>query len=79
VNDITRNRFDVAQRMAFVSPIFEEFAADLAQSAGSVPAFMARYAADGAVRAALEDGRLQLKYLPYDWDLNGSVSPGGTR
>jgi hypothetical protein len=31
------------------------------------------------VRAALEDGRLRVKYLPYDWELNGSISARGTR
>jgi hypothetical protein len=75
VNDISRNRFDVAQRIAFVSRIFDWFADDFGKEPGAVPAFMARYATDGAVRAALEDGRLQLRYLPYDWDLNGRVAP----
>ena len=79
VNDITRNRFDVAQRIAFVSQIFESFQAEFARSAGSVPAYMARYASDGAVQAALEDGRLRVKFLPYDWELNGSVSARGAR
>jgi hypothetical protein len=76
VNDLSRNRFDVAQRMAFVSRIFEWFADDFGKPPGAVPAFMARYATDGAVRAALEDGRLQFRYLDYDWDLNGRVGPG---
>jgi hypothetical protein len=26
---------------------------------------------DTAVRAALLDGRLAIRYLPYDWELNG--------
>lgn len=74
VNDISRNRFDVAQRTAFVSKMFDWFAGDFGQPPGAVPAFIARYATDGAVSAALEDGRLQFRYLPYDWELNGSIA-----
>lgn len=71
VNDHTRNRFDVALKTAFLSPIFDWFARDFEDSAGSVPKFIARHVEDTAVRAALLDGRLQTRYLPYDWDLNG--------
>ena len=71
INDHTRNRFDVALKTAFLSPIFEWFEADFAKNAGSVPEFLAQQVDDTAVRAALLDGRLEVRYLPYDWDLNG--------
>lgn len=78
-NDMTRNRFDVAERAAFLSPIFDWFQPDFAKAAGSVPAYLARYAGDGAVRAALLDGRLEIHYLPYDWDLNGRFTGAAER
>jgi hypothetical protein len=71
VNDNTRNRFDVAQKTAFLSQIFDWFEDDFAKSAGAVPKFIARHVDDAAVEAALLDGRLAIRYLPYDWDLNG--------
>lgn len=74
VNDPTRNRFDIAQKQAFVSPLFDVFAADFATTAGGVPAFLARWVDDPATRAALDEGRLAVAYLPYDWDLNGSYT-----
>jgi hypothetical protein len=71
VNDHTRNRFDVALKTAFLSPIFDWFQEDFETNAGSVPGFLARNVQDTAVRAALLDGRLAIRYLPYDWELNG--------
>lgn len=75
VNDITRNHFDVAQKAAFLSPIFDWFRADFEGSAGSLPAFLDGYIEEPAARAALREGRLTLRFLPYDWDLNGRLSP----
>lgn len=71
INDTTRNRFDVAQKTAFLSQIFDWFEDDFARSAGTVPKFIAQHVDDAAVRAAILDGRLAIRYLPYDWDLNG--------
>jgi hypothetical protein len=71
INDHTRNRFDVAMTTAFLSPIFDWFREDFEKSAGSVTQYVAQYVDDTAVRAALLDGRLTVRYLPYDWELNG--------
>lgn len=72
VNDPTRNHFDVARRTAFLSPLFDWFAADFEAAAGSVPKFVERYVEEPATRAALREGRLAVRWLDYDWDLNGS-------
>jgi len=74
VNDPVRNRFDVAQRLAMVSELFDRHGRDFATASGSVTAWLARYVDDGAVRAALGEGRLELRYQPYDWQLNGTWS-----
>ena len=72
--DGTRNRFDVRTRTALVSPIFEWYADAFTRAAGSVKAYLARYAdalAPGPeARAALTAQDFELKYLPYDWRLN---------
>lgn len=73
VNDVSRNRLDISQKTAFVSEIFDWFKDDFTRAAGSVPAYLARYAQDPAARAALLEGRLELSYLPYDWSLNGRL------
>jgi len=56
----------------FVSAIFDWFEADFGGADGVI-AFVARHA-DPALRDALaaHGGRIKLKYLPYDWSLNGS-------
>lgn len=74
VNDITRNRFDIQQRTAFVSSIFDWYRGDFEQAAGSLPAYLARYVQEPATRAALLEGRLAITYLPYDWELNGGYA-----
>jgi hypothetical protein len=79
VNDITRNQFDIPQRIAFLSRIFEWYRADFEQAAGSVPAYLARYVQEPATRAALNEGRLAVRYLPYDWELNGRYAAADDR
>lgn len=71
VNDSTRNRYDIAQRTAFVAPLFTEHQADFEKAAGTLPAYLARYVSEPASRAALREGRLAIKPLAHEWDLNG--------
>lgn len=56
----------------FVSAIFDWFEADFGGADGVI-AFVRRHA-DPALRddLAAHGGRIKLKYLPYDWSLNGS-------
>jgi hypothetical protein len=74
INDVTRNRFDILQKTAFVSEIFDRFGADFDAAAGSLPGYLARYVQEPATRAALTEGRLAIRHLPHDWDLNGSYA-----
>jgi len=71
INDVTRNRFDIPQKTAFVSEIFDWYGEDFDKAAGSLPLYLARYVQEPAARAALTEGRLTIHHLPYDWDLNG--------
>ena len=74
LSDRTRNRWDAAANRLAVSKIFDWYADDFARAAGSVSAFLARYAtelgADDAVRARMSAGDVAVTYLPYDWRLN---------
>lgn len=56
----------------FVSAIFDWFEADFGGADGVI-AFVLRHA-DPALRESLaaRGGKVKLKYLPYDWSLNGS-------
>lgn len=72
--DGARNRYDAKSNTVHVSRIFDWHARDFERSAGSVKAYVARYA--DALTGAPKDGTawtaksFDLDYLPYDWKLN---------
>jgi hypothetical protein len=74
INDPMKNRFDLAQKTATVSPIFNWFAEDFVAADGSVSEFLARYVSDRISADALLRGSLVIEYHPYDWSLNGALS-----
>ena len=44
----------------------------LPRAAGSTQKYIARYVADAEVAQGLADGRLQVEWIDYDWNLNGT-------
>ena len=70
-NDPTRNRFDVERRVAFLSSLFEQHAADFARAAGSTQRFLARYVDQPAVAELLARDGFEVRFVERDWDLNG--------
>jgi len=71
--DPERNRYDRAESEVRVSAIFDWFEEDFERDAGSVQAWIARYAPAseaGWIRAA-ED--LDIEHLDYSWKLNAFV------
>lgn len=72
VNDPTRNRYDPARGLAFLSAIFDWYADDFAAAGGSVQGYLAGYARDPALAARLAAGQLDVSFVPYDWNLNGT-------
>lgn len=70
LRDETRNRFDGAARTLRLSSIFDWFRDDFAGAAGSVQAFVARYADEPTARA-IGAGGVRVEFLDYDWSLNG--------
>lgn len=72
INDVERNRFDAEEGRADLSAIFNWFEEDFIDAAGSLQAYLAPYV-DGEAAAMLRDGAFSVKYLDYDWTLNGEL------
>jgi len=72
VNDPSKNRFDKATRTAHLSEIFKWFDEDF-RGAGSVQKYIARYVADPEVARDLANDGYAVKWLAYDWSLNGTA------
>ncbi|HUF21905.1 MAG TPA: DUF547 domain-containing protein [Burkholderiales bacterium] len=75
LSDRSRNRYDASKGTLRVSKIFDWYGEDFAKQAGSVAAWLARYAAqladDPASQQAIRAGNARIRYLDYDWGLNG--------
>jgi hypothetical protein len=70
-NDGARNRYDVKRKMAFLSSIFDWYEADFVRAAGSAQKYLARYVSDPAAAELLARDGFEVRFLDYDWDLNG--------
>lgn len=71
LNDPGKNRFDLDRQVAEISKIFKWFEEDFV-AAGGVQPFIARFVDDDGVADALRAGRFEVRYLDYDWSLNGT-------
>lgn len=72
INDPSRNRFDRENKVAYLSMIFKWFQQDFAGSAGSLLNYVRRYVADPSLAQDLQPGAYGIKFLEYDWSLNGT-------
>lgn len=77
INDLTRNRFDLERRIAFISKIFKWYSEDFEQAGGSTQRYLARFVDDAQVQDALRQDEFELRYLDYDWNLNGLFTVKG--
>ncbi len=69
LRDPVRNRYDPSSRTLSLSSIFKWFRGDFEAAAGTLPAFVARYA-DEPTAEALRRGGVHLEFLGYDWSLD---------
>jgi len=76
INDPARNRFDRANRVAYLSKIFDWFTEDFEVQAGSLQRYVARYISDPVFAQELATVPYRIEFLDYDWSLNG---PAPTR
>jgi hypothetical protein len=72
INDPARNRFDRANRVAYLSKIFDWFTEDFEAKAGSLQQYVARYVSDPVLAQELATMPYRIEFLDYDWSLNGS-------
>lgn len=77
INDTTRNRFDQQTKTAYISKIFDWFEDDFVKHSGTVQSYLALYVKDGGISTALANNEYEIRYMEYDWSLNGipPVSP----
>lgn len=72
INDPSRNHFDSAEKVAYLSQIFEWFGDEFADHSGSVQKYVAQYVDDPQIAAALRADQYRVEFLEYDWSLNGT-------
>ena len=75
LSDRSRNRFNTQTNRLEVSRIFDWYGKDFSSRSGTVAAWLARYADrladDAKTLASIQDARVRLAFLDYDWALNG--------
>ena len=71
INDTSRNSFDQQTKTAYISKIFDWFEDDFVKHSGTVQNYLALYVSDERLSTALANNEYQIKYMEYDWSLNG--------
>ncbi|MCH2174051.1 DUF547 domain-containing protein [Myxococcota bacterium] len=71
INDPERNRFYLAERVALISPIFDWYKEDFTAEEASLSQYLALYVDEPDVADALRKDAFEIRFLPYDWSLNG--------
>ena len=66
----SKNRIEAASGTLHLSPIFKWFRGDFERDAGSLEAFVARFAAPQDAER-IGTVKMRLTFLDYDWSLNG--------
>ena len=59
---------------AYHSKIFEWYADDFIAAGGSLQRYLARFITDAATQDALRQEQLEVRFIDYDWNLNGRYS-----
>ena len=72
INDPTRNQFNRENKVAHLSKIFNWFEKDFEQHSGSVQKYIAQFVDDTALAEELRNEEYKVKFLRYDWSLNGT-------
>ena len=71
INDTSKNRFDRAERVARLSKIFDWFDDAFIAHSGSLIEYVRRYVADADLQQELDPHRYSVRFMDYDWKLNG--------
>jgi hypothetical protein len=70
LHDEKRNRFDSAKKRVEISKVFDWFKDDFVRDAGSVTAWIARYAPEHKAWLADPKSKVDVDYADYSWKLN---------
>jgi hypothetical protein len=76
INDNRKNRFLKSLEIAKLSKIFERKAAKFGNSETELIAWVAEYVRDEEVQKGLRMGRYEIKYLDYEYNINGKRDYG---
>ena len=71
INDVTKNRFDRAKRVAYLSKIFDWFIEDFVAHSGSLAKYVSQFVDDPELAHDLRISNYSIEFLDYDWNLNG--------
>ena len=71
INDPERNHFYPEEAVAKISSIFEWYEEDFTSSDSTLSDYISRYVNDPSVADGLRNGLYEIRFLPYDWALNG--------
>ena len=71
INNNAKNRFDKNNKVGRISKIFDWFPEDFVAHSESVQQYLAKYIEDPAIADSLLQKEYKLKFLDYDWSLNG--------
>jgi hypothetical protein len=74
LSDKRMNYLDPGGRVLYLSPYFDWFQEDFTRAAGSAADFLRPYFGTQTA-SGLKEGRIKMKYVPYDWSLN-EAGPG---
>ncbi len=74
INDLTRNQFDADRRIIYLSKIFKWYEDDFIAAGSSLQRYLARFVSDAQVQDALRNNEFRIRFIDYDWDLNGRYS-----
>ena len=71
INDVSKNRFDRTNRVAYLSKIFEWFTEDFASHSGNLAKYVSQFVNDPELAHDLRTTDYTVEFLEYDWSLNG--------
>jgi hypothetical protein len=72
VNDNRKNRYSQALFRTRISQLFERHSDEFGENDAEVLAYISQYVDDEEIATGLREGRYELKYLDYEWGINGS-------
>ena len=71
INDPSRNRFDSERKIAYLSMIFDWFEEDFTNHSDTLLKYIAQFVTDETLAEDLRQTPYTIKFLEYDWGLNG--------